>query len=134
MRLLGVRIIVGVGASLGLVVFFLLQQIDFAAYLFPLQDTRWIFIVNRTIRFLVNDFLAIALIYALFVERKYVIFALWVQVAGLVFLLLPYFMLKYRWPTYNGPMINFLHRIILNPTLLLLLIPAFYFQQHKHLK
>ncbi|MFN4947014.1 MAG: exosortase F system-associated membrane protein, partial [Chryseotalea sp.] len=84
-----------------------------------------------TARFIANDFLAIGLVYALFPERKYVLFAFWVQLAGLVFLLLPYFLLKLHYPSYNGPLINFLHRIILNPTLILLIIPAFYWQKNN---
>jgi hypothetical protein len=32
----------------------------------------------------------IGLLYALFFERKYVIFALWVQLIGFIFILLPY--------------------------------------------
>jgi exosortase F-associated protein len=87
------------------------------------------FIVNRTIRFLLNDAFTIGLIYALFVERKYVIFALYVQVVGVIIFLIPYFILKLYYPTYNGPLINYLHRLILNPTLLMLLIPAFYYQK-----
>jgi exosortase F-associated protein len=90
------------------------------------------FLINRTIRFLANDFLMVGLIYALFRERKYVVFALWVQIAGLVFFLIPYFILKLRFPMYNGPLISYLHRLIMNPTLLLLLIPAFYYQRSQH--
>jgi exosortase F-associated protein len=93
------------------------------------SDGRWVFVINRTVRFLLNDFLTVLLIYALFFERKYVVFALWVQAAGLVFILIPYFMLKFQFPRYNGPLISFLHRLVLNPTLLLLLIPAFYYQR-----
>jgi exosortase F-associated protein len=73
--------------------------------------------------------LAILLIYALFYERKYVLFAVWVQVFGMVFVLIPYFIIKFNFPGYNGPLISFLHRLVLNPTLLLLLIPAFYYQK-----
>ena len=40
-----------------------------------------------------------------------------------------YFIIKLNYPAYNGPMINYLHRLIINPTLLLLLIPAFYYQK-----
>jgi exosortase F-associated protein len=123
------RILLGIVASAGLLTFFLLQRIDFASMLYAIENPTYRFLANRFFRFLLNDTLAILLIYALFTERKYVVFALWVQLFGFVFLLLPYFMLKIYWPAYNGPMINFLHRIILNPTLIMLLIPAFYYQR-----
>ena len=122
------RIAIGIISIAGLIAVFLFQQIDVASLIgVEVKFSR--FLVNRTIRFLVNDALALGLIYALFHERKYVIFALYVQIAGVFLFLLPYFVLKVYFPRYNGPLISFLHRIILNPTLLMLLIPAFYYQR-----
>ena len=122
------RIVVGIVCVAGLVAVFLFQQVDVAALMGI--DTRMSrFLVNRTIRFLLNDAFALGLIYSLFYERKYVIFALYVQIAGTLLFLLPYFVLKIYFPSYNGPLINYLHRLILNPTLLMLLIPAFYYQK-----
>jgi len=129
MKKLNLRIGAGVLAIIGLVGFFLIQQVDFTFHTTLISDNLTRFILNKSIRFIVNDLLAIALIYALFGERKYVHFAIAVQIFGLLFLLLPYFVLKLYMPGYNGPMINFLHRIILNPILMLLLIPAFYYQR-----
>jgi exosortase F-associated protein len=124
------RILWGVLAVTGLLMVFLLQRIDIATVM-GAKDTMWRFIVNRSIRFVLNDGLAILLIYALFQERKYVLFAVWVQLIGLLFILIPYFIIKFNFPRYNGPLISFLHRLILNPTLLLLLIPAFYYQRRS---
>jgi len=122
------RIVIGIICIAGLIAVFLFQQIDVAAFIgVDVKLTR--FLINRTIRFLLNDALALGLIYALFQERKYVIFALYVQIAGIFLFLVPYFILKIFLPTYNGPLISFLHRLILNPTLLMLLIPAFYYQR-----
>lgn len=122
------RIIVGVLSVVGLVAVFIFQRWDVAA-LFNIETPINRFLLNRTIRFLLNDAFAIGLIYALFRERKYVVFAIYVQIAGVVLFLLPYFILKLYFPSYNGPLISFLHRLILNPTLLLLLILAFYYQK-----
>jgi exosortase F-associated protein len=122
------RLLLAVVSVTGLVVVFLFQRQDVASIL-GIQDKFWRFILNRSIRFLINDGFTILLIYAIFYERKYVIFAVWVQVFGTLFVLLPYFVIKFYLPTYNGPMVSFLHRLILNPTLLLLLIPAFYYQR-----
>jgi exosortase F-associated protein len=122
------RIFIGVFSVAGLVLIFLFQRVDVATSL-GVESGMWKFIVNRSIRFILNDVLAILLIYALFVERKYVLFAVGVQVFGMVFVLIPYFLLKFQLPGYNGPLISFLHRLVLNPTLILLLIPAFYYQK-----
>jgi exosortase F-associated protein len=122
------RIVIGIICIAGLVTVFLFQQIDVASLIgFDTRMSR--FLVNRTIRFLLNDAFALGLIFSLFHERKYVVFALYVQIAGTVLFLIPYFILKIYFPAYNGPLINFLHRLILNPTLLMLLIPAFYYQK-----
>lgn len=122
------RVVIGILSVAGLVTVFLFQQFDIAA-LIGVDEKIVRFFINRIIRFFLNDTFALGLIYALFRERKYVIFALYVQVAGVFFFLLPYFILKIYFPAYNGPLISFLHRLILNPTLLMLLIPAFYYQR-----
>jgi exosortase F-associated protein len=123
------RIIIGIICVCGLVAVFLFQRTDLAGYLGVEPSRIQNFLINRSIRFLLNDALAIGLIYALFKERKYVVFSIYVQLAGMVLFLLPYFILKIYWPNYNGPLISFLHRLILNPTLLMLLILAFYYQK-----
>ena len=112
----------------GLVLVFLFQRQD-VAEMIGIQDNFWRFIFNRSFRFIINDALTILLIYALFYEHKYVLFSVYVQLFGMVFVLIPYFILKFNFPAYNGPLISFLHRLVLNPTLLLLLIPAFYYQR-----
>jgi exosortase F-associated protein len=122
------RLTLGILSVAGLVLVFLFQRQDIARML-GIADHFWQFIINRSIRFIINDALAILLIYTLFYDRKYVVFAVWVQLAGMVFVLIPYFVLKFNYPGYNGPLLSFLHRLVLNPTLLLLLIPAFYYQR-----
>ena len=128
------RIVVGVLSIVGLVGVFLFQRTDVAALLELGEKDIHRFLINRTIRFLLNDGFAIGLIFALFKERKYVIFSLYVQLVGILVFLIPYFILKLYYPAYNGPLISFLHRIILNPTLLMLLIPAFYYQKRMAAK
>jgi len=123
------RTSVAVLAVAGLISVFLLQHIDLTNKLFNVHNATARFLINKTFRFLINDLLALLLIYALFPQRKFLVFSVWVQFAGLVLFLVPYFILKINYPGYNGPLINFLHRVILNPTLLLLLIPAFYYQK-----
>jgi exosortase F-associated protein len=78
----------------------------------------------------------IGLIYALFNRKQFILFAFLVQAFGLVFILTPYFILKLYFHAGNGPLISFLHRLILNPTLMILLIPAFWLQlqNEKNLK
>ncbi len=125
------RIIPGILAVAGLVAVYLFQR-NITAWTETLGLSKFAaFALGRIIRFLLNDFFTIALIYALFPRKKYVYFAILTQVFGMIFILLPYLLLKYHLPGYNGPLISFLHRLILNPLLLMLLIPAFLYQQQK---
>lgn len=124
------RIAIGFLCCMGLLAVFLFQRIDVAGTLGVSNTGVTRFLINRTIRFLANDAFAIGLIYALFPARKYVMFAIYVQLFGVVAFLIPYYVLKVYFPHYNGPYLNFLHRLILNPTLLILLIPAFYYQKY----
>ena len=125
-----IRWVSGLVSTSGLIAIFLFQKYNVAA-LAGLQDPYSVFAVNRSIRFLLNDLFAMGIIYALFANRRYVWFAFVVQLGGMILFLLPYLCLKYYLPHYNGPLINFLHRLILNPVLLLLLIPAFYYQKRQ---
>lgn len=87
------------------------------------------FIVNKVFRYLLNDGFAIMIIYALFEEKKYVRFSVWVLVFGL-FVLLPIYLAVFLMrPEGFSSMIGHLHRIILNPVLMMMLIPAFYYQK-----
>lgn len=125
------RILIGAIAIGGLVAVYLFQR-DITDWTKTLGVSSYAsFAIGRIIRFLLNDLFTILLIYVLFPERKYVLFAIYTQLFGMVFILLPYLILKYQYPSYNGPLISFLHRLILNPLLLMLLIPAFLYQRQK---
>lgn len=87
------------------------------------------FVVNKVFRYLLNDLCAMSLIYALFHERKYLRFAFWVLLVGLFILLPIYLMLYLSQPPGLSSMIAHLHRLVLNPVLMMLLIPAFYYQR-----
>ena len=126
------RLTIGAISLMGLILVFLFQKVDLAAALRLADGSYRDFIINRSARFILNDLLALGVIYALFPEKKFVIFALYVQAVGLVFFLIPYFLLRY-YSGWGGPLLNFLHRIILNPVLMLLLIPSFYFLKTKKL-
>jgi len=125
------RILIGVLCIAGLLAVFLFQREDLTVYFGLSLKPLHRFLFNRTVRFLLNDLFAIGLIYALFEDRKYVIFSCFIQLIGMVFFLFPYFVLKLYFPTYNGPLISYLHRLILNPILIILLIPAFYYQRQQ---
>ena len=124
------RWIIGLASITLLVMVYVFQSTKWA-YAMGVSDKEVAFVVNKSIRFVLNDILMIGVIYALFGKRQYVWFALIVQAAGIVFILVPYFVLKIHFNVGGGPLISFLHRLVLNPTLMLLLIPALWIQQHR---
>ncbi|MEO1052806.1 MAG: hypothetical protein AAFX87_19380 [Bacteroidota bacterium] len=72
----------------------------------------------------------IMLIHGLFMRKEYTVFAFFVQLFGVVFLLVPYLVLKYNNFVALGPFVSDLHRLIVNPLLLILVIPALLYK-HK---
>lgn len=123
------RWIAGVVSVAGLVTLFLFQRVDWTLGLEAPAITK--FVITRSIRFVFNDILATLLVLALFGKRQLVMISIYVQVAGLVLVLIPYFILKVNFPAYNGPLLSFLHRLILNPVLIYLLIFFFWFQEKQ---
>jgi exosortase F-associated protein len=89
----------------------------------------WAFSFNKVFRYLSNDFFAILLISALFPESKYYRFALWVLLLGLVLLVPLYIYLYLKQPAGFSSMVSHLHRMVMNPVLMLLLIPSFFYQK-----
>jgi exosortase F-associated protein len=115
---------------IGLAVIFIAQRFDYSTIFLDSVSAENKFIINRSIRFLLNDNLVLLLIYALFYDRKYVKFGLTVEAIGFFFLLIPYFLLRF-YTSIDHMYISFIHRLIINPTLMVLLIPAIYLQKFK---
>ncbi|WP_375577819.1 exosortase F system-associated protein [Marivirga tractuosa] len=115
----------------GLGIIFITQRFDYSLLISDNLSSQNQFIINRTIRFLLNDNLVLLLIYAIFYDQKYVKFGLAVEAVGFFFLLIPYFILRFNTPI-DHMYISFIHRLIINPTLMVLLIPAIYIQKIKN--
>lgn len=111
-----------------LLLFYVFQK-NFFAYLELNSPGFSHFVTKKVVRFLINDFLMLGVIYGLFRKLEYLKLAVIIQLFGLVFFLIPYLTIKAYHPHYNGPLISFLHRLVLNPLLLILLIPALFYQQ-----
>jgi exosortase F-associated protein len=87
------------------------------------------YIISKIIRYILNDGFALLIIWGLFKNKTYMRFAMIIFSIGL-FILLPiylYLVLNHYHSTYT--FLNHLHRLVLNPVLMMLLIPAFYYQQ-----
>jgi len=92
------------------------------------------YIMSKLFRFVLNDGFAIAIIYGVFGPGKYVKFAAVIFLVGLVILLPIYLILVLNFFHETYSYLNHLHRLVLNPVLMMLLIPAFYAQKTKETK
>ncbi len=130
------------GGVLGLALVYLLQsRLDFYTLLFEFKLPQPIdygqleviptvpFIVNKVLRYLLNDLFSIAIIYGLFYERKYARFAMYVMFFGLFVLVPAYIALYLSQPEGFSSMLGHLHRVVMNPVLMMLLVPAFFYQR-----
>ena len=93
-----------------------------------------IFIFNKTFRLIVNDTACMILILALFKERKYLRVAFYIFLFELLIVLPLYFILKLTLEgdsEISSPLLSQIHRMIVNPTLMILVIIAFSYQRFK---
>ena len=115
----------------GLVAVYLLQNVQWAGLILGLHSESFLaFAVNKSLRFLLNDLFTLLIIFALFHQRSYMLFALYVQLFGMLLLLPGYLWIKYQFGDTYRSLDAHLHRVVMNPVLLMLLIPAFYLQKH----
>jgi len=85
-------------------------------------------ILNKVLRYLVNDMAALGIIYALFAKPSYVRLGWWIMWFGLGILLPLYYLGLWLLPPSQHIALSYLHRLVMNPVLLMLLIPALYYQ------
>lgn len=98
----------------------------------PNVNPNVVFIVNRTMRLIFNDFACFILVYVFFEQKKYLKLSFLVFLAELFIILPLYFVLKLtiEGPTeISSPLLSQLHRLIVNPTLMILLIAGFFYQR-----
>jgi len=125
-------------ALAGWVLVYVGQQFDFTRFKFVSglyeqghinEGDYWRFCINKILRFTLNDLLSILFIYGLFKEAKYVRLAFLVMLLGLLILLPLYLGLNYAMGLDGYHKLQFLHRITMNPVLMILLIPAIFYQK-----
>lgn len=122
-----------IGISLaGLVLIFLFQEYSIGAILLGIKSPSGEFIANRTFRLLCNDLCMLLLISAWFRDKSVTRLAVIIQAIDFFILLPLYLWFKLTWEgpsEISSPLLSQFHRMIVNPTLMILLIPAVYFQQ-----
>ena len=128
------RILIGCFALLVLGAVFLFQQVDFLSWLVSKEDhPNSHFAAMRLVRVLINDVSMLLLLMAWFNSRSVIKLAFAIQLIDL-FILLPLYLGFKLYSEGNSeissPLLSQFHRLIVNPTLMILLIPAVYFQRY----
>lgn len=92
------------------------------------------FIFNKTVRLCLNDVACFGLIWAIFVSREHLRLAFYVFLFELIAVLPIYFFLKLHLEgdsEISSPLLSQIHRLIVNPTLMILLMISFAYQRYK---
>src|SRR5579871_205245 len=109
---------------------------------FLLQDFSWVenwstsddvvFILRKTFRVVLNDIFMLIFISNWFQDWKITRLAIFIQLLDGLILLPLYLFLKLHFEgtsEISSPLLSQFHRLIINPTFMILLIPAVYFQK-----
>lgn len=127
------RIAIGVLSVSILALVYVFQGMNYLYFFFPKEiNPNVTFIFNKTLRLLINDLLCVILIFALFEEKKYVKVAFLILMVELVIILPFYFLIKLKMEgdsEISSPLLSQVHRLIINPMLMFILIAGFYYQK-----
>lgn len=82
------------------------------------------------LRFVLNTFLSLALIYTLFQDRDILKFSAFLYGFFLIILLALFFIIVQYFPEWNW-LLFYIRRFIIQPIFVILFIPAFYYQQQN---
>lgn len=119
-----------------LLTMYLSQRFNFAALLLDVPSTHpyLIFVFNKTLRLIVNDAACFIIILAIFQETRYLRLSFYVFLIELLLILPVYFFIKLSLEgdsEISSPLLSQIHRLIVNPTLMILLMIGFFYQQHR---
>lgn len=125
-------------AFAGLALSYLLQEIDLLASICHCSFHPHVhFIAKKVIRVIVNDTCLLLIIHSWFDNKNITRIAWRVQLIDTLLLLPIYLSLKLTLEgvsELSSPLLSQLHRLIVNPTLMILIIPAVYFQRLRNPK
>ncbi|HWA33071.1 MAG TPA: exosortase F system-associated protein [Cyclobacteriaceae bacterium] len=124
------RILLGSIAITLLAFMYLFQRLDFAHYV-GIYSSSHRFVANRLVRFLLNDAACLMLVAAIFNKAAYLRLSFWIFLAELFILLPLYFAFKLTLEgdtEISSPLLSQIHRMIVNPLLMIVLIAALFYQ------
>lgn len=124
---------------MGLVVIYIFQRVSYSQFFFytlglAAPTAQVTFVLDKTVRLVANDLLCLVIIHVWFADAKVTRLAWWVFIFELV-IVLPVYLLAKLWlegPTeLSVPWLQQLHRLIINPLLMALLMVALLYQSNR---
>ncbi|MDP2088781.1 MAG: exosortase F system-associated protein [Flavobacteriaceae bacterium] len=95
-----------------------------------LPDTDFLkLIIHIFFRYSLNSSVSLAIIYLVFVKRDIVLFSIWIFIIGFVVFAIPYYFIITNYNKENYLLLFYVRRFLIQPILLLFLLPAFYYQK-----
>jgi hypothetical protein len=131
------RMILVIGAGLFvLALVYVFQRTNYGLLLFEAFEIapngNFIFIINKSLRLLANDLICFFMIFSIFKEKSYRQVAFFVFMIELLVILPIYLLLKLSLEgtsEISSPLFSFIHRLIVNPTLMVLTGMALAYQK-----
>ena len=131
------RMILIIGAGLfALALVYVFQRTNYGLLIFQAFDMapneNWIFAINKTLRLLVNDLVCFLMIFSIFKEKNCRQVAMVVFMIELLVIMPIYLLLKLGLEgasEISSPLLSFIHRLIVNPTLMVLTGMALAYQK-----
>ncbi|MBS1680082.1 MAG: exosortase F system-associated protein [Bacteroidetes bacterium] len=123
------RLLLAISVS-GIALTFLFQEFSFVDAFHLSENLK--FITKKILRVLLNDFFMLIFIIAWFKDWRITRLAIAIQLIDGLILLPIYLAIKLSVEgssEISSPLLSQFHRLIINPTLMILLIPAVYFQK-----
>lgn len=124
--------LIGVGVA-GVAATYLAQDFAFVGGWSLTEQSE--FVIRKMLRVLLNDLFMLIFITAWFRDKKVTRLAIFVQLIDGLILLPIYLVAKLGLEgtsEISAPLLSQFHRLIINPTLMILLIPGIYFQRITH--
>ncbi len=121
------RMMLVIGSGLfALALVYVFQRANYGLLLFEGLGTppneNWIFVINKSLRLVANDLICFFMIFSIFKEKNYRQVAVVVFMIELLVILPIYLLLKLNLEgtsEISSPMLSFIHRLIVNPTLMI---------------
>jgi exosortase F-associated protein len=116
-----------IAGLIGLALVYVFQRFNYGMMLLGIMGIEGgenlIFILNKTLRLLMNDTIGCLMIFAVFKERRERQVAMVIFLLELLVILPAYLIIKLKWEgtgEISSPLLSFIHRLVVNPTLMVM--------------